>query len=160
MSIRIAPGSIVSARIGPLVLSHPGAKRRTKSVIFGKVTKAMGPHEYEVTFTNGEIHPVASSKLTVVSEENIPPSLRSNANDVEEDISSDEDEYVFVEEEDIGEEEEEDTINEDEDDDEEDENLLEMEGSKVPLIEEDTVQQPNGETHAEKLVRYREKVQI
>ena len=116
---RLVEGTIVSGRYGPLEYSSPSAKQRTASCIFGTVMEAIRNHEYNVRFQNGEIIPCKSSKLTVVLDEDIPPTMRNNSvndvDDVDLDLGSD---YVDSDEEDI---EEEDNLEEEEGYDDEEE---------------------------------------
>ena len=140
--------------------SSPSAKRRTASRIFGTVMEAIGNHEYNVRFQNGEIIPCKSSKLTVVLDEEIPPTMQNNSvndvdeDDVDSDLGSD---YVDSEEEDIEDENnfEEEEADDDEEEEEADEHLPESQGSI-----QDNDPEPDLNTYEERLREARERVKI
>ena len=125
-SNRLIVNTVVSGRYGPKEFSRPDAKRQTATQIIGHVTAVAGPNEYEVIFQNGETIRCPSSKLTVVPEEEIPPTLRSDCNDMDDNGSksdSDSNDYEFSGEEDIDEEEDDFECEEEEEVEEEEEDL-------------------------------------
>ena len=58
--------TVVSGCYGPLEFASPTAKHKSKSVFIGTVIKAVGTHEHEVRFVNGEVIICKSYKLKVV----------------------------------------------------------------------------------------------
>ena len=103
-------GSIVSGKFGPLDLPYPGARRRTRKVIVGRITNIVDEHEHEVLFQGYDV-PITckSSKLRLVPENEIPPTFRTVSDDIDDDpngsISSDDDEDAFDEDYDLNEDE-------------------------------------------------------
>lgn len=86
-------GTVVAGRFGPMTYATPQSKRRSKSIIMGKVIAATGSNMYKILFENGLETDVESCKLKVVREEDIPPTLRHSNNDDD----SDNDEESFAE---------------------------------------------------------------
>ena len=71
-----------------MTLATPQSKRRSKSIIVGKVLCAVGPNMYKVRFITGEEIDCESCKLKVISGEDVPPSLRPATSEVNSDVSS------------------------------------------------------------------------
>ena len=78
----LLPRIVVCGRFGLKEFSTPISKRRTATMIVGKVIESIGLHDYKVLFMNGEKKTCKSCKLKIVPEDEIPSSLRASV-DVE-----------------------------------------------------------------------------
>ena len=94
-----------------------------------------------------------SSKLTIVPEQDIPPTLRPNASEIEDDDS--EMEYMDSDKDDIDEGEDEDLYDEEEDDIDD---LPDSQDSEITIVEEDNEEEK--ETYQDKVDKYRAKIEI
>ena len=74
-----------------MTFAHPQAKRRSKSMILGKVINAAGPNKYNIRFINGLETEVESCKLKVLSDEDVERLRRSNDENDDESCLSDHD---------------------------------------------------------------------
>ena len=73
----------MKGRFGPLTFSTPQAKRKSKSMLIGKILAPVGLHMHKVRFIDGTEEVCNSCKLKIVPPHEIPPSLRPSQ-DVEE----------------------------------------------------------------------------
>ena len=84
LCISLTKDTVVSGTYRLMAFATPASKRKSKTVIIGKILDAVGAHEHKVRFVNGKEIICKSCKLKVVRPEDIPPSLRSTTTTTEE----------------------------------------------------------------------------